>query len=558
MTKNSFKVKIKKGLVEITDKDYKAAGGQAAVYCIGDTAYKIYHDPSKMIPEAKIMELSILQNPHILGPREIVYDFKTDQPIGFTMGYVKDTEFLCKIFTRDFRDDNNITPSDIIHLVADMQKTLEYVHSKKILVVDYNEMNFLLGSDFKQVYSIDVDSWQTKSFHASALMESVRDRKGPKGKFTELTDWFSFAVVTFQMYMGIHPYKGYHPQYKHDWNKKMEKGISVFDKDIELPPSCQDFSVIPKKHLEWYKEIFVKNDRSIPPYADTVVIGVSVGSRVSNRGNFVVELLHDYSSQIKHHYFFGGKRYISTKEGIYLEKTLISKFGGDKAYYGLCDVYAEDPILTKVTKNSTSFLTLSQSLIETIVSEQALSANGLIYTVNSGEVIEHSFERLGRLLHMTKVVSSLCPSYKVFSGVIVQDDFMKCHLVIPYAKGLCANIHVKELAGCRIIDAKHRGFVTILAYEKGGDYFQMVLCFNKTFTSYTFWQEEVDLQSLNLVTLPNGLNILARNNGVILFTKPEDKKEITNSPINATTTLYQEGMTVLSVDGSKLYKVRMS
>lgn len=575
MAKNSFKVKIKQGLVEITDKDYKAAGGQAAVYCIGKTAYKIYHDPAKMIPEAKILELAALRDPNILGPQEVVYDPKTGQPLGFTMAYVKDTEFLCKIFTRDFRDDNNIGPSEIVHLVAGMQKTLDYIHSMKILVVDYNEMNFLLSSDFKQVYSIDVDSWQTKSFHASALMESVRDRKGPKGKFTELTDWFSFAVVTFQMYTGIHPYKGYHPTYRHDWNKKMEMGISVFDKDVQLPPACQDFSVIPKKHLDWYKEIFVKNDRSIPPYADAVVVGVSVG-KVSSKGKFIVELLTDYKAPIKKLYFYDSQRYVVTSDEVYFGSdknhiSIIFKFeqSMDKASYALCDVYGEKPIIVRHSKgmpwapnplqhgSHTSFFEFSKNPLETFLSEHAMSANGLIYTVSGGEVIEHSFDRLGRLLHMTKVVSSLCPSYKVFSGVIVQDDFMKCHLVIPYGKGLCANIQVKELDGCRIIDARHRGLVTVLAYEKGGDYFQMVLCFNKTFTSYTFWQEEVDLQAINLVALPNGLNILARNNAVVLFTKPDDRKEITNAPIDATTTLYNEGMTVLSVQGSKLYKVRM-
>jgi hypothetical protein len=390
-------------------------------------------------------------------------------------------------------------------------------------------------------------------------MESVRDRKGPKGKFTELTDWFSFAVVTFQMYTGIHPYKGYHSKYGHDWNKKMDLGISVFDKDIQLPPACQDFSVIPKKHLEWYKEIFVKNDRSIPPYADTVVIAVSGGQAVSSKGKFIVELIYDYKSPIKRHFFFDGKRYIITTDGIYQGEVQISALinTGEKASYALCDVYAEDPIIARHTKGFTSFYTLSQGLIESIPSERSMSANGIIYTVN-GELIEHAFERLGRLVRMTKVVSSLCPSYKVFSGMIVQDDFMICHIVLPYAKNLCANIHVKELDGCRIIDAKHRGQVVVLMYEKGGDYFEMVLCFNKIFTSYTFWQEEIDLQAINIVALPNGLNIFARDKGVILFTKPDDRKEITNSPINATTQLYCEGMTVLSVEGSKLYKVRMS
>jgi hypothetical protein len=574
MSKKSFKVKVKKGAVEITDQDYKASGGQAVVYCIGDTAYKIYHDPARMIPEAKILELSVLKAPNILGPQEIVYDFKTSQPLGFTMLYVDGTEFLCKLFTRNFRDDNNIDPQDIIHLVTEMQKTLEYIHSHRILVVDLNEMNFLLSSDFKRPYFIDVDSWQTKSFPAQALMESVRDRKGPKGKFTGLTDWFSFAVVTFQMYVGIHPYKGFHPKFgPAEWSKRMDLGISVFDKDVQLPASCQDFSVIPKKHLEWYKELFVKGDRSIPPYADSVVVGRTSGRLVSSKGKFIVEFLTEYKSPVKKMYFFDNKRYVITVDGIYRGEDQIVKIekNNDKGHYALCDVYSEDPIIARASKGMDhmsnpllqaphiTFFDLSKNVIETVPAEGALSANGLIYTVSGGELIEHSFERLGKLLHMTKVVSSLCPSYKVFSGIIVQDDFMKCHLVIPFGKNLCANIHAKELDGYRIIDAKAHGRVCILFAEKGGEYFKNVLYFDKNYSNYTVWVEKTDLHGINFVSLPNGLYVLAdQNDKAVVFSNLSNRQEFPNSPINASTRLFNEGMTVLSVDGTKIYKVRMS
>jgi serine/threonine protein kinase len=560
MSNKSFKVRVRKNTVEITDKDYKASGGQAVVYCIGDTAYKIYHDPARMIPEAKIQELSVLgKMDTILGPREVVYDFKTNQPLGFTMPYVDGTEFLCKIFTRNFRDDNNIDPQDITHLVTEMQKALEYIHSHKILVVDYNEMNFLLDSKFKKVYHIDVDSWQTKFFPAQALMESVRDRKGIKGKFTELTDWFSFGVVTFQMYVGIHPFKGFHPKFgPAEWCKRMDLGISVFDKDVQLPAACQDFSIIPPKHLAWYKELFVKGDRSIPPYADSVLIGTGMGRVVSSKGKFIVELLAEYKTPVKKLYFFDNKRYVIAEDGIYHGDIKIAK-GSKTTRMALCDVYAEDPLPVVFSKGFVSFISLSGGLIESVPSEHAMSANGLIYTVNGGDLIEHSFERLGKLLHMTKVVSSLCPSYKVFSGVIVQDDFMKCHLVIPFGKNLCANIHVKELDGYRIIDAKAHGHVCILFAEKGGEYFKNVLFFDKTFSKYTIWVEKTDLHGINFVSLPNGLYVLAdHNDRAIVFSDINHRQEFLNSPINASTRLFNEGMTVLSIDGNKIYKVRMS
>lgn len=551
----SLKVKTKSGIITLTDKDYKASGGQGVVYCQDKTAYKIYHDPSTMIPVAKIQELSTLRNKNILGPTEPLYNPKNMTPIGFAMSYVDATEFLCKVFTRNFRDEKGLSPKDMVDMVTEMQKTLQYIHSMKFLVVDYNEMNFLLGPDLKVVYYIDVDSWKTPSFPAVALMESVRDRKSPKGVFTELTDWFSFAVVTFQMYTGIHPYKGFHTKFApSEWSRRMDLGISVFDKDVSLPRSCQDFSIIPKKHLDWYKEIFIKGDRSIPPYADSVQVSIQATRRTSGQG-LVVELIKEYQSIIQKLYFFDGKRYAITSDGLYREDELV--FQSQKLRgFEMSEIFGEDPIICHMNKGVASFFDLNKKLLGEIQAEALFGANNLVYTVCNGDLIENSFERMGKLVHRTRVVSSICPSFRVFPGVVVQDDFMRCHLAIPYEKGLCANIHVKELDGYRIIDAKHEGLVTVLMAEKHGDYFKYVLSYDDDLSKYGIWSEKVDsLHAINFVALPNKLNLMVDDEKAVLF-KDSDRKEMKNSIIEASTRLYHDGMTVFFTDGEKLYQVR--
>ena len=51
------------GLVTITDKHYKAAGGEAAIYVHNGMAYKLYHDPvKKMLPLQKMKELAAIGN----------------------------------------------------------------------------------------------------------------------------------------------------------------------------------------------------------------------------------------------------------------------------------------------------------------------------------------------------------------------------------------------------------------------------------------------------------------------------------------------------------------
>jgi serine/threonine protein kinase len=513
-----------------------------------------------MIPVAKIQELGALKDDCILGPIEPLYEPISMQPLGFSMPYMDHTEFLCKIFTKNFRDEKGINYQDITEMITGMQKTLDKIHKKGFLVVDYNEMNFLIGKDLKTVYYIDVDSYKTPSFPAMALMESVRDRKCPKGTFTELTDWFSFAVVTFQMYVGIHPYKGFYPKFAPaEWSKRMDLGISVFDKDVTLPKSCQDFSVIPQRHLEWYKSIFVKNERSVPPYADAIIMAITSGKNVSSGGKFIVELIKEFTSNIQKIYFFNGKRYVITNSDIYCEDRIELSFTkSGKGSIAMVDVFGENPIVCYLKAETLSFNDLTKNQISSLTATSAFSANGLVYSINNGDLLESSFDRLGKLIHQVKVVSSISPSHKVFPGIVVQDDFMKCHLAIPYAKGLCANVHVKELDGFRIIDARHEGNISGFIAEKSGNLWRYILIFDKGFYKYEVWAEQLNgVCEINFSVLPNGLNILADDGKIILFKDKANKKEFNNAPVDTSTRFYHNGMDVYFVDENKLYKIKM-
>jgi DNA-binding helix-hairpin-helix protein with protein kinase domain len=122
------------------------------------------------------------------------------------MRYVDRTYALCQVFPGSFRTRHGFSTDAALRLVRRLQEGVRTVHSHGILIVDLNEMNFLVSDSFGEIYFIDVDSYQTPSFPATALMESVRDRHAKR--FSTSTDWFSFAIVSFQMFVGIHPFKG--------------------------------------------------------------------------------------------------------------------------------------------------------------------------------------------------------------------------------------------------------------------------------------------------------------------------------------------------------------
>jgi hypothetical protein len=403
-----------------------------------------------------------------------------------------------------------------------------------------------------------VDSWQTKNFPATVLMETVRDRKTPKGKFSELTDWFSWAVVTFQMYTGIHPYKGRPPDFKpNEWGKRMDEGVSVFDPKVSVPDSCQDFSVIPKKHLEWYKRVFVKNERTIPPRADELTITAAVVKLVGSKGDFIVKLIKEMDTSIRNVFFLNNKRYIITDKLYESQKVVDLK---KSVPVTLCDVFKEDPLLVYFLNGKVDFYDINnqKNPISSIEAEALMGYNDIIYTINNGRLIENTFERLGKIIHRTKVVCEISRSYKIFKGVVVQDDFMKCRLAIPFALDSCINIHVKELDNQRIIDARYDSGICIVISEKQGKYLRNTLCFDKIFSKYTIQEEEIiDLYSVNFIVLPNKMCISVDDERISIFKDNTGRKEITNHPLDVSMRLYHEDMQVFFIDKNKLYSITM-
>ncbi len=564
MSNKAQKVKTTKSTTTLTDKDYLAAGGQGMVFAQKGLAYKIYHDKKQVIPVAKIQELSELQHDNILAPIEPLYDAVTGAPIGFTMKYVKGVEFLCKIFTKTFRDKKNISPQEIATLVTQKQRTLQYVHTHSnhtILGVDLNEMNFLLSKALDQILFIDIDNYQTKNFPAQAIMDSIRDRKGKPGQFTELTDWFSWAIVTFQMYVGVHPFKsrckGFKPA---EWSKRMDQGISCYHKDATLPTTCQPLSVIPKKHAGWYEAVFQHGERSVPPYADDITVAIAAVVRtIGSKGDFVVRELFQVPETIKNVYMSNGERYVVASGGIYnsqKKKVVTFHQPHKKGKKGLCDVFGEAPLFVYHKDLEARFYELNGTEVGTIKAEDIMGSNGAVYTLNNGQLIENTFERFGKLQHRIKMICEISKSYKTFKGIVIQDDFMKCRAAIPFAIGKCVNINIEQLDGQRIIDARYERGISVIISEKQGKYFRNILCFNENHSDYTIQTEDViDIYPVNFIVLPNQMCLLVDDEKLSLFKNNKGRKEITNIPFDVSMRLYHDSMQVLFVDDRKLYSV---
>src|ERR1051326_4516522 len=140
-----------KGALRLGKSEFKAQGGEGAVYVKGSRAFKIYADPSRCITQAKIDELSALVQPNIIRPLELIID-SHNRPVGYAMRAVGKAYALCQLFPKAFRQRNNLTPELTLRLVRQLQTGVSHIHNHGILIVDLNEMNFLVSADLKEPF----------------------------------------------------------------------------------------------------------------------------------------------------------------------------------------------------------------------------------------------------------------------------------------------------------------------------------------------------------------------------------------------------------------------
>ena len=548
------------GKITLDDSMYLASGGEANVFIKDSIAYKIYHNPKQMIPIEKIQELSVIKNPNVLKPQHIIYG-SGGQAIGFTMDFIRNANPLCKLFTKAYKQKNGLSNEDIVSLIEKMQDTIKDIHKADCLIVDLNELNVLVSARHRTPYFIDCDSYQSKRFRATALMESVRDRLVKNNQWTELSDWYSFAILAFNLLVGIHPFKGRHPDYKmDDLDGRMKNSISVFDKDISLPPVCNKFDCIPKSHLEWFKELFVNNKRLPPPaIGDFAPIIVTAFNIISSNADFEVSLIETCSDPILDIFVNMGVNYFICKDKVFKGKSElpVDVKGFEKVL--ICESKNSFPVVCKLKEDKLIVETEKGESVGSIFANDIMYKNGKIYSVGNGKLMENTFISLGKKTVLaSKIVGNVLDlSTKVFDGVIFQDLLGKIHITLPYEEGKCKIQHIKELDGYRVLDAKAEKNYCIVLAERKGIYTRFVFCYDGNFEYYTVRKtENVSYEEVNITVLPNGICVIALDNEMQL-SKDENVKIVNNPPFNSSTKVYNQNGVVRYIDNDKILSVKL-
>lgn len=554
--------------VSLSQNDFITKGGEGDVYGKGPKIYKVYHTPKKMIPNGKILELKKIDKINVIAPLDTLSNSK-QVDIGFTMNWAKKTISICKLFTNDFRKRNNITDKTIMELVDALREIIWDIHLNKCLIVDLNELNILVDEKFQVPYFIDVDSYQTPSYPATAIMPYVRDYQTKD--FNENTDWFSFGILACQLFVGIHPYKGKHPQYKkQDLLKRMKDNVSIFDPDTRLPSAVRDFSFIPETYKAWFEKLFEQGVREAPPeFMGKLVATAKIAHIVASKGDFeIVEILNlDFSEDILYYRRYEDKVIIKGVDAIHINKReYITPTNRTEVVY---EESQGTPIFVDIKDGKLDVVNtanLSQDTIAFPCDNMMVIANS-VFVQHNDTLSELRFKIFNKVL--TKVVKAhwdIMPnSSEMFSGLVYQSVLGKPYLLIPIPtkrETICHIVPVVELEGYKIIEAKHDFRIVQLIGFKDNQYDRINIVFSDKYDSYSCRIiKDIDHKSNNFVVLENGVVVSIVEDGQLeVYSNRLDmpKMRLVESPdIRLSMVLMKDGIKALFAENNKLYSIKL-
>jgi len=564
--KEKVRVQGKKKTVTIDKSQYIGKGGEASVFEVGDTLFKIYEDPAHTIPAAKITELQVLEHPNIFIPKELVLDMK-GTPIGFTMRKANGN-FFTRLYSNGFWRKQKITPRNISTIFDRTKELLNFIHKNKCLVVDMNDMNILLGGNYDIPLFIDVDSYQTESFSCSALNPVVKDWMNPDNR-DELTDFFSFAIIMCQAYIGIHPFRGKHPDFDEvepvtDIRKRMEAGVSIFNTNTQLPPKTRDLTSIPTAHKQWFIELFEQGKRTFPPMKSGEIVQQITRVLTQSTDTFIITPIGKFESDIIKVFEDRQSHMIVTTEAstqLPNSKKIPYQPGSEIFFTPVMMI----PIGVYITNSRLQLINLvDDSIIPTpdLYVSDFIKYRQEIYLLSGSSLWRLATTEFpnGKIVVTLGEKWSIMPrSSKAFDGFLYQDIVGHCHLSILLGTNN-RQYAIKELDNVRVIDGKHDGGVVVIVGKEGNVFKKARIILSKTDNSYHIeMSDHVDLPTINFVARPNGSCIMINDDGsmdifVIDHTNPTTKT-IKDPDINVSMSLAFVNPKLLFFKERRLYSL---
>jgi len=516
--------------VSLSQPDFVGQGGQGQVYARGDRAFKIYSDPRAALHPGKLRELGRIQHDSVLVPEAMILDRKGD-PIGFRMPFVPDSFTLCQTFPRAFRERHGITDASVMKLVEQLREAVEAVHRAGALIVDLNEMNVLVSSDLKDLYLIDVDSFATANHPPTGVMETIRDRHS--STFSEVTDWFSFAIVTFQMFVGIHPFKGKHATLR-GLDARMQANVSVLNKDVRMPQSVYPLDVIPAAYRSWYEAVFEHGRRIAPPVrgAASPALVPKVTRVPVNGANVVSQELESFPETVLDYWSTSGGLVAQLQSGL-MRGGRALKLGSGKLV-GIMSLGDGTPMAVVVDAGRVVFVdtqTGSRVRLELALARPVVHADRL-YGISGGSVFEIGLSEVaGTVIPSPREVVRVLPhATQLFSGTAIQNLLGSTYASLFQEPGAAAQVRLSCLDPYQIVDARYvPGHTQAAGRRDGGGVLVVIASRNGVYDRLTIrFSANHDHHDVRVVSdvIPTSANFAVLDSGVVVSLNEDEDLEL--------------------------------
>lgn len=551
-----MKVIVNSAPVTLAKSDYLAAGGQGEVYVKGATAYKIYHDPKHMIPVGKIGELQQIKTPAVIRPQDVICSDK-GAPIGYTMPYVTNTWTLCQLFTRTFRDREGLDHDHMRALVQQLREAVAAVHAASVLVVDLNEMNALVSKAFDRLYLLDADSYQTPHYPATALMESVRDRHS--STFSTGTDWFAFGITSFQMFIGIHPYKGKHPSLV-DLDARMQANMSVLNPAVAVPKVCYSTDVIPPVWRAWYTAVFEKGLRDAPPLDFSGAVQAPVhtsAAPVSTK--LIMEARIHFEGVLRQYMEWGSTQIVESDRGVKVGNRTVLDSG-----WLVADSQGRPHVMAyRASAVVSDDLTSGAAGMQPLLAKAFCMSERQVYAQVGDYIYRIMLQAAGvrTLISTQPMMGCMEHATKLFEGGAIQDMLGEPYVSLLRPAG-AYTLRVPELKGYRVVHAKSAGSILVVCASRRGVYDRFVFRFDDAFQTYDARVvPDVAPASPNFAITDNGVVVLMTEDADLeVFSARKDSvgmKVIQDPALDAAMRLVPLQGRIGYLFGDTLYSLRM-
>lgn len=494
--------------IAVTPADHVASGGEGHVYRPknGALALKIWDDPhhaitSRMVEKIKL--LSALKHPSVVAPESLARD-RGGNILGYIMPWVSGWD-LPVAFTNDWRSANSFGDKEAWAFAEQMRQVVIFVHSHNVVMGDANELN-ILGQGGAPRY-IDVDPWLPPGYRGDKIMPTIQDQHGTL--FTKEADWFAWAVVTFQLLTGVHPYRGTHPDFKRsDLEGRMKANASVFDPKTRLNAAVRPFNLIPAQLLDWYSAAFQTGERALPPEVKTTstIAAKTPMIKVTASGRIIITEMFTMTSLLR--------RVVAPDVLMLMDGTLVSlpdgrvmgHGGGSfiRSDSGLLRAAVDNGVVSSGIVSPGSTIPMSASAIG---ASSLWTAGNRLFAVGHDGILELLSRDVGHHMLLTGLKWSVNQNATVFGdGVAILDALGAKYIVAPQQGKSVAVVRVKELDGLKPVMLIGRDKTMVLSLiDRAGAYHRAVIVLPDTLSSYRIDITPADDGALTDIILDNGL-----------------------------------------------------